>query len=212
MKKPFKKTKAELYHLLTGVFVGCLLISNILAAKQFEFWGITLTCGVIIFPVVYIVNDVMAEVYGFKKAKTVIYLGFAVNLLAVIAYNIAILLPAPEYGIEAADAFKTVVGSTARILAASFVSYIAGSLLNSYVMVKMKEKLSEKLMLRCIVSTLVGEGVDSIVFVTIAFAGVLPLKALLIMIVAQAVTKTAYEVVVYPLTRVVINKVKQLED
>lgn len=207
-----KKTKTELYQILTGVFVGCLLISNVLASKTFTIGDIVLPTAVIIFPIVYIVNDVMAEIYGFKKAKSVIMLGFAVNLLAVIAYNIAILLPAPVFATEGAEAFEMVLGSTGRILIASFAAYIVGSLLNSWVMVKMKEKLKDFLMLRCIASTAVGEGMDALIFITISFAGTMPLKDLVIMIIAQAAFKTVFEIIVFPATKKVINKVESLAD
>ena len=98
-------TKTKLYQILTGVFVACLLISNILAAKTFTIGSIILPTAVIIFPLVYIVNDVLAEIYGFKKAKDIIILGFILNALAVVAYSIAIILPAPDYATDAAAAF-----------------------------------------------------------------------------------------------------------
>lgn len=206
-------TKTDLLKILTGMFVGCLLISNILAAKVFTVYNdITLTCGVLIFPVVYIINDVLAEIYGFEKARTVIYLGFFMNLLAVIVYSIAILLPSPSYLSEMEAAFKTVLGSTSRLLIASFAAYLVGSLSNSWIMVKMKEKSEKKLMWRCMLSTFIGEGLDSIIFVLIAFLGILPFNVLAIMVISQALAKTVFELIIFPVTKLVIGRINLLED
>ena len=205
-----KTSKSQLYQILTGVFVACLLISNVMSAKTFTFGSVVLPTAVVIFPIVYIVNDVMAEIYGFKKARNIILLGFALNAFAVLAYSIGIALPAPEYATEGAAAFATVLGSTWRILLASFAAYLFGSLINAGIMVRMKERLREHLMLRCVLSTFVGEGVDAIIFISIAFAGTMPVETLLIMIAAQAAFKTVFEIVFYPLTRAVIKKVEKL--
>ena len=127
-------TKSELYAILAGVFTASLIISNIIAGKTFEFFYFTLPCGVIIFPIIYIVNDILAECYGYQKARRVILLGFFMNLIAVICYNITILLPAPSF-FESSDAFGIVLGSTLRLLIASFAAYIVGSILNAKIMV-----------------------------------------------------------------------------
>lgn len=202
-------TKTELYAILTGVFTASLIVSNIIAGKTFDFFSLTLPCGVIIFPVIYIVNDVLAEVYGYKKARRVILLGFFMNLIAVICYNITIWLPAPVF-FENSQAFSVVLGSTLRLLIASFIAYLVGSLVNAKLMVHLKKWDEEKLFFRCIVSTLFGEGLDAIIFIIIGFIGTMPIEALLIMIVAQALFKTIYEIIVYPLTRYVISSVKSL--
>ena len=204
--------KTEFLQILTGVFVGCLLITNVMAAKTFTLGSVVLPTAVILFPVVYIVNDVLAEVYGYAKAKRVIWLGFAMNALAVLAYNVGIMLPAPGYATELAAAFQTVLGNTARMLAASFAAYLVGSLINAKVMVKLKAKNEEHLMFRCMLSTLVGEGLDALLFISIAFYGTMPLQTLAVMVVAQAAFKTLFELVAYPVTRVVIRKVKALAD
>lgn len=204
-------TKTELYAILTGVFTASLIVSNIIAGKTFDFFTFTLPCGVIIFPLIYIVNDVLAEVYGYEKARRVILLGFFMNLVAVICYNITILLPAPVF-FEGSEAFSVVLGSTARLLLASFVAYLAGSLVNAKLMVHLKKWDEDKLFFRCIVSTLFGEGLDAILFITIGFLGTMPIEVLLVMIVAQALFKTVYEIIVYPLTRFVIDNVKKLPE
>lgn len=203
-------TKSELYAILAGVFTASLIISNIIAGKTFEFFSFTLPCGVIIFPLIYIVNDVLAECYGYQKARRVILLGFFMNLIAVICYNITICLPAPSF-FEGSEAFSIVLGSTFRLLIASFAAYIVGSLLNAKVMVYLKSKSEEKLFFRCIFSTLIGEGCDALIFITIGFWGLMPVSALIMMIVVQALFKTVYEIIVYPLTKIVILKVKSLD-
>ena len=202
-------TKNELYATLTGIFTACLIVSNIIAGKTFDFFSFTLPCAVIIFPIIYIVNDVLAEVYGYEKARRVILLGFFMNLVAVICYNATIWLPAPVF-FENSEAFSIVLGSTARLLIASFIAYLVGSLVNAKLMTYLKKWDEEKLFFRCIVSTLFGEGLDALLFITIGFFGTMPTEALLVMIVAQALFKTVYEIIVYPLTRYVIGSVKAL--
>ncbi|WP_292608783.1 queuosine precursor transporter [Methanobrevibacter sp. UBA188] len=204
-------TKTELYAILTGIFTASLIVSNIIAGKTFDFFSFTLPCGVVIFPVIYIVNDVLAEIYGYEKARKVILLGFFMNLVAVICYQITILLPAPAF-FENSEAFSIVLGSTFRLLVASFAAYLAGSLVNAKVMVYLKKWDENKLFFRCMVSTLFGEGLDAIVFIFIGFLGTMPFEALLLMIVAQALFKTVYEIIVYPLTRTVIFKVRKLPE
>lgn len=205
-------TKTQLYQILTGVFVACLLVSNVLAAKTFTLGSVILPTAVIIFPIVYIVNDVLAEIYGFRKARNIILLGFVLNAFAVAAYSIAILLPAPDLAADGAAAFATVLGSTWRLLLASFAAYLVGSFVNAFVMVRMKERLQKQLMLRCVLSTLIGEGLDALIFISIAFAGTMPLTDLLIMIIAQAMFKTVFEILFYPLTRATIKKINTLAE
>lgn len=207
-----KLNKTFLFTALSTLFVGSLLIANIIAFKLFEFWKFTLPAAVIIFPIVYIVNDVLAEVYGFRNARRVILLGFAINLLAVIAYNISMALKAPVW-FEGAEAFNTVLSSTSRVLIASFSAYLIGTTLNSYVITKMRgaNPIGEGgLFTRVMVSTVIGETVDAIIFITIAFIGTMPIKDLLIMIAAQAATKTIYEFMVFPCTKALVNYVKKL--
>lgn len=207
-----KVTKTQLYQMLTGVFVACLLISNVLAAKTFTVGGVVLPSAVVIFPIVYIVNDVLAEIYGFRRARNVILLGFVLNAFAVTAYSIAIALPAPSYATEIASAVEIVLGSTWRMLLASFAAYLIGSIINAAVMVRMKAKNENRLMLRCVLSTLIGEGLDAVIFITIAFIGTMPLTDLLIMIAAQAAFKTLFEIVFYPLTRTTIKRINTLAE
>ena len=204
-------TKTELYAVLTGIFTASLIISNIIAGKTFVFFQVVLPCGVVIFPVIYIVNDILAEVYGYEKARNVIILGFFTNLVAVICYTVTMLLPAPAF-FENSQAFNIVLGSTPRLLLASFSAYLVGSLVNAKLMVYLKSWDENKLFFRCIASTFFGEGLDAVVFILIGFFGTMPMEALLLMIVAQALFKTVYEIIVYPVTRIVIFKVKELPE
>lgn len=204
-------TKTELYATLTGIFTASLIISNIIAGKTFDFFSFTLPCAVIIFPIIYIVNDVLAEVYGYSKTRNVILLGFFMNLVAVICYNATILLPSSAF-FENSEAFRIVLGSTARLLIASFTAYLVGSIVNAKLMVYLKDWDEKKLFLRCILSTLFGEGLDAIIFITIGFMGTMPAEALLVMIAVQALFKTVYEIIVYPVTRYVIGSVKSLPE
>ena len=205
-----KPSQMELYPIITALFCGCLIISNILASKTFSLYDIILPCGVVIFPLVYIVGDVLTEIYGFKLAKRTIYLGFIINLIAVIAYQIAIFLPGTD--LATSNAFSIILGSTPRILVASLISYLVGSYVNAYFMKILKDRYTEYLFARCSISTLFGEGLDAIIFITIAFAGLMPNEVLITMIICQGAFKIIYEIIVYPITRTVINWIKSLDD
>lgn len=209
-------SKNAIYSILAGIYCASLIISNILAFKTFTIAGvITLPAAVIIFPIVYIVNDVLSEVFGFQKTRRIIFTAFAMNIVAVVAYNLAIILPAPSF-FTGNEAFTIVLSSSFRILIASLAAYLIGSLSNSFVMDRMgrtkEENSNSGLMLRCVISTLVGEGLDAMIFITIAFIGTMPITDLLIMVVCQALFKTLYELVVYPITRIVIIKTKTLPE
>lgn len=205
-----KPSQMELYPIITALFCGCLIISNILASKTFSLYDIILPCGVVIFPLVYIVGDVLTEIYGFTLAKRTIYLGFIINLIAVIAYQIAIFLPGTD--LATSNAFSIILGSTPRILIASLISYLVGSYVNAYFMKILKERYTDYLFARCSISTLFGEGLDAIIFITIAFAGLMPNEVLITMIICQGAFKIIYEIIVYPITRTVINWIKSLDD
>ena len=204
-------TKTELYAILTGIFTASLIVSNIIAGKTFDFFSFTLPCGVVIFPVIYIVNDVLAEIYGYEKARKVILLGFFMNLVDVICFNISIIMPVPSF-FQNADAYSKVFGSTLRVLIASFLSYLSGSLLNAKVMVYLKEKFEDKLFIRCILSTLIGGGLDAIIFIIVGFYGTMPLKSIVLMIIGQVFIKAIYEAIVYPITKRIIVFIRALPE
>lgn len=213
--KNIKHKVSVLYMVLVTVYVACLLISNVTAVKTFSLGPFSLPAAVLLFPVVYIVNDLLAEVYGFKKARNAIYLGFALNLFMVLYFTLAIALPAgPFFGDQ--SAFATILGSTPRMLIASLVAYLVGSTLNAKIMVSLRDASKGAggiaLFSRCILSTLVGELCDSLIFITIAFVGSMPYSQILIMVVTQALFKTLYEMVVFPATNVIIKKVRSIEN
>ncbi|MFV0593174.1 MAG: queuosine precursor transporter [Draconibacterium sp.] len=206
------RTTVSVTFMLAGiVFAACLILSNILATKIMMIGPWSAPAGVLIFPLAYIINDVIAEVWGYQKARLIIWAGFGVNILAALFFTIAIAAPAAPFW-QNQDAFATTLGSTPRIVAASLMAYLLGSFLNAYVMSRFKILTRGKnFSLRAIVSTLAGEGADSLIFITIAFAGVFPANVMLTMILTQALIKTVYEILVLPLTITIVNKVKKLE-
>ncbi len=208
MNKKFSFT----FLLLAVSFSVFLILANILEVKIVDLGFMTATGGLIVFPMSYIINDCIVEVYGFRLARLTIWLGFFMNLLSVILIHIAIALPA-DVSWQGQDAFVATFGSSARILMASFVAMICGSMVNAYVMSKMKlGQQGRNFSLRAVASTLFGETVDSLVFFPIAFYGVLPNTTLVALICTQAGMKTAYEIVVLPLTVRVVRYLKRKEE
>ncbi|HEX9028290.1 MAG TPA: queuosine precursor transporter [Anaerolineales bacterium] len=206
---------------VTAVFVTTLIISNIIAVKLVNIGGLFVPAAVVLFPVAYIFGDILTEVYGYARARQVIWTGFFCNLLAVAAIWLGGLLPtAPFWSAgafttpEAAQqAYQAILGFTPRLLAASFAAYLVGEFLNSIVLAKLKVRTAGRfLWLRTISSTLVGEGADSAVFITAAFWGILPGSALGSAIVAQWLFKVTYEVLATPLTYLIVNALKRAEN
>jgi len=206
------KREVSVIFMLAGIlFATCLLISNILATKILMIGPWAAPAGVPIFPIAYILNDVITEVWGFGKARLIIWTGFAVNILAVLFFTAGIVIPGAPFW-QNQEAFATVLGNTPRIVVASLSAYLIGSFLNAFVMSRMKVATKGKgFGLRAILSTLVGESADSIIFVSIAFAGIFPIGVLLTMIFTQAVLKTVYEILILPITMGVVGFVKRIE-
>ncbi len=204
-------TVSHRFVVVAALFVTCLITANIIIAKQISIGGIILPAAIIIFPLSYIIGDVLTEVYGYRQARRVIWLGFLCNLIAVLAIWIGkILPPAPVF--EAQTAYERILGGTPRFLLASFVAYLAGEFINSFVLAKMKIMTKGRwLWTRTIGSTLVGQGVDTVVVLTIAFVGVLPLSVLGIMILSHWLVKSAYEAIATPLTYLVVGYLKRKE-
>ncbi len=208
------------YHLVLSVFVTTLIVSNIIAVKIIAIFGLILPAAVILFPVTYIIGDVLTEVYGYGRARQAIWIAFSCNLLAVGAIWIAGLLPpasswtagafnGPE---EATQAFRAILGFTPRLLLASFVAYLTGEFVNAFILAKMKILTQGRyLWTRTIGSTLIGQGIDSLLFISIAFFSVLPSSILVSAILAQWLVKSAYEVLATPLTYLVVNALKRAE-
>jgi hypothetical protein len=202
---------SQLYLLVTVLFVACLIAANIMATKLIEPWGLVMDAGTIVFPVSYILGDVLTEVYGFRAARRVIWLGFLANLLVVAAIALAGVVPGASFwGGQAA--YDQILGFTPRILAASFCAYLVGEFANSVVLAKMKVATGGRhLWTRTIGSTLVGQGLDSLIFVTLAFSGVVPVEAMLVMIATQWLVKSAYEALATPVTYAVVGFLKRRE-
>ncbi len=197
---------------LTSLFITCLLISNIIASKLMQVGGIVLPSAVILFPVTYILADVFTEVYGFRKTRMVIWIGFAANAFMSLVFLIAIILPTPSFFAHQA-AYATVLGSTPRVLAASLAGYWAGEFSNSIVLSVLKKVTKGRyLWTRTIGSTIVGEGLDTILFISIAFVGTVPTQTLLQMMLAQYLFKVGYEVIFTPLTYLVVGFIKRKEQ
>jgi len=206
-----KKTVSVLFTFAGILFAICLLISNILATKIILIGSWAAPAGVLIFPIAYIINDVIVEVWGYQKARLIIWTGFAVNIMAVLFFTLALVVPAAPFW-QNQEAFATILGSTPRIIAASLLAYLTGSFLNAFVMSKVKILMKGKdFSVRAILSTLVGEAADSFIFIIIAFAGNLLFSILIGMIFTQATIKTIYEIVILPFTILVVNWVKKVE-
>ena len=196
---------------VVAIFITCLITSNIIAVKIINIFCLILPAAIIIFPISYILGDVLTEVYGYHQARKVIWLGFFCNLIVVVAICLGQLLPAAPFW-EGQAAYERILGYTPRILGASFIAYLIGEFSNSFVLAKMKIATGGRwLWARTIGSTLVGQGLDSLVFITLAFAGVIPLSALLSAILTQWLVKSIYEAAATPITYKVVNFLKQKE-
>jgi uncharacterized integral membrane protein (TIGR00697 family) len=197
--------------LIVAVFVTCLITANIIAVKLVNILGLIVPAAVIIFPISYIFGDVLTEVYGYAASRRVIWLGFFCNLLAVVAMWIGGFLPAASFW-QGQSAYDTILGYTPRLLAASFIAYLIGEFANSFVLARMKVATRGRwLWTRTIGSTLIGEGLDSLFFMSIAFVGTIPLDGLGNAIVTQWLFKVAYEVLATPLTYAVVTWLKRKE-
>jgi uncharacterized integral membrane protein (TIGR00697 family) len=206
--------------LIAAVFVTSLIIANIIAVKLVSIGPLVLAASILIFPVSYIFGDILTEVYGYARARRVIWIGFGCNLLAVVVIWLSIELPpAPFWKLPSLDslqssqqAYQAIFGFTPRILAASFIAYLIGEFLNSYVLAKMKIATGGRhLWLRTIGSTVVGQLADSAVFIFLAFAGMIPSGALGKLVITQWLTKSAYEALITPLTYGAVNYLKRVE-
>lgn len=197
---------------IAALFVTCLITANIIIAKQISIGGIVLPAAIVIFPLSYIIGDVLTEVYGYREARRVIWLGFLCNLIAVVAIWLGkILPPAPIF--DAQNAYERILGSTPRFLLASFVAYLAGEFTNSVVLSKMKILTKGRwLWTRTMGSTLMGQGVDTVVVLSIAFVGILPLSVLGAMMFFHWLVKCVYEALATPLTYLAVGYLKRKEN
>lgn len=206
------KKISELQCLLSVIYVAALMIANVVEAKQSAFFGGAMTCGNLVFPITYILSDVFSEVYGYRFSRKTCIWAFAMNILMVCVFQIAIATPAPGYW-ENQQAFATVLGSTPRIVAASMLAFLFGDFVNDVIFQKMKERSanSKSFGARAIISSVFGELADSLVFFPIAFIGEMPIKTLAVMATVQVLMKVGYEIVMLPITRSVVKKVSAHE-
>ena len=210
-KTPMRGRYSHWFLLVTSIFITCLITSNIIAVKFVNIFGLVLPAAILIFPIGYIFGDVLTEVYGYRQARQVIWLGFFCNLIAVVAIWLGQILPAASFW-DGQAAYERILGYTPRLLGASFLAYLVGEFANSFVLAKMKIATNGRwLWARTIGSTLVGQGLDSLVFMTLAFIGTIPLTVLAGAIVVQWLSKSVYEAIITPLTYVLVNFLKKRE-
>jgi queuosine precursor transporter len=196
---------------VTAIFITCLITSNIIAVKLVSVFGLIMPAGVIIFPLSYIFGDVLTEVYGYRQARKVIWLGFFCNLITVFAIWVGQTLPpAPVWDGQAS--YERILGYTPRLLGASFAAYLVGEFANSMVLAKMKIATKGRwLWTRTIGSTLIGEGLDSLAFMALAFAGAMPVQMLFSAVATQWLVKCAYEAAATPFTYRIVGFLKRRE-
>ena len=206
-----KQTVSVLFMLFSILFCVCLIAANVLETKQISVGPISLTGGFIVFPVSYIINDCVCEVWGFRKARLLIWTGFAMNFFFVAMGAICDLIPGADYWNNDAG-FHAIFGLAPRIALASFVAFVIGSFVNAYVMSRMKIRDGGKrFSARAILSTVAGETCDSVIFFPLALAGVVPASELPWLMLWQVVLKTIYEVLALPITVRIVRAMKQHE-
>ena len=209
--KAKKKQVSVLFMLFSMLFCVCLITANVLETKQMAFGPISITGGLIVFPVSYIINDCVCEVWGYRKTRFLIWLGFCMNVLFVMFGALCDAIPGASYWDNEAG-FHAIFGLAPRIAAASFVAFVVGSFANAYVMSRMKVSSQGKnFSLRAIMSTIFGETADSLIFFPLALGGVVPTEELPVLILSQIVLKTLYEIIVLPITIQVVKYTKRHE-
>ncbi len=199
-------------NLITAAFVTCLITANIIGVKLVQVAGLVVPAAILIFPLSYLFGDVLTEVYGYARAREVIWIGFACNALAVAAIWLGGILPPAGFWTQQ-PAYQAILGYAPRLLAASFSAYLAGEFVNSFVLARLKVLTRGRwLWTRTISSTLIGQGIDSLIFITLAFAGTIPQAAISHLILAQWLLKTIYEVLATPFTYAVVGYLKRREQ
>ncbi len=206
-----QNTVSVLFMIFSILFCVCLITANILETKQIQVLSVSLTGGLIVFPVSYIINDCVCEVWGYSKARMLIWLGFAMNFFFVMVGALCDAIPGAPYW-DNEEGFHAIFGLAPRIAAASFIAFICGSFINAYVMSKMKIASNGKnFSLRAILSTVAGESIDSLIFFPLALSSVVPTKELILLMVWQVILKTVYEIIALPITIRVVKALKKYE-
>lgn len=199
------------FFLMGTLFCISLVTANLLETKVMQIGSISFTGGFLVFPITYILNDCIAEVYGFKKNRLIIWTGFAMNILFLILCKIAVAIPSAPFW-EGDDSFRFVFDLAPRILFASLIAFLTGSFLNAFVMSKLKlANQGRHFSVRAVLSSLAGESADSIIFFPLAFGGLMPLRELVKIMAIQVMAKTLYEVVVLPITKRFVKHLKKIE-
>ena len=199
------------FMILGIVFCVCLVAANLLETKVVSLGPVTATAGLVVFPISYIINDCIAEVWGFRKARLIIWMGFAMNFMTVALGQIAVALPAAPFW-EGEEGFNFVFSMAPRIAVASLLAFLAGSFVNAYVMSRMKvASKGRNFSVRAILSTVYGEGADSLIFFPLAFGGLMPVGELIKMMLIQVFLKTIYEIIVLPITIRVVKYIKRVD-
>lgn len=210
-----KKTNhrvSVLFMLFCTLFCVCLITANVLETKLISFGPANFTGGLLVFPVSYIINDVVCEVWGFRRARLLIWMGFAMNFFFVTMAAIADFIPGADYW-DRSEAFHSIFGLAPRIAAASFLAFLAGSFINAYVMSKMKMSSKGKnFSARAVLSTVFGELTDSIIFFPLAFSFVMPWEEMPSLVITQVVLKTLYEIIALPITHRVVAFTKRHDN
>ncbi|MDR2459886.1 MAG: queuosine precursor transporter [Deltaproteobacteria bacterium] len=196
--------------LITGLFAGLLIVSNLASTRIVDFGPLTFDAGTVIFPVTYIIGDLLTEVYGYARSRRIIWIAFFTLFLAFLCLYLVSLIPAKDPSQDAA--WQAVMGLTPRICLASLIAFAAGEFSNAIVLTRMKQKFPEKgLAIRFLGSTLVGQVLDTLIFVTIAFLGVLPKGTLIALIYSNYIYKVAMEVTLLPFTVYLAKMLKSKE-
>ncbi|MDY6321109.1 MAG: queuosine precursor transporter [Bacteroidales bacterium] len=205
-----KQKFSTVFLLMAVLFTVCLIASNLFATKVFAIGDISLPGAVIIFPVSYILNDCFAEVWGYRKARLVIWTAFAMNFFVVVVGQIVVWLPSAPFWDGGAH-FDYMFNMAPRVTLASLLAFLAGSTLNAFVLSKMKvAQKGRGFSWRAIVSSIAGECLDSLVFMPIAFWGT-GISQLAVMMLCQVSFKVLYEIVILPITNIVVRKLKASE-
>lgn len=212
-----KTTLSPIFLFLSITFVVCLIVSNIFVPRTWHLWGgFQLTAGVLIFPISYIINDCLTEVYGYRKARMVIWMGFAMSVFVALMSYLAVRLPMPpsvdDMATQNAGHFNAIFNNIPRVTIASLLAFVCGSMANSWVMSKMKVATEGKgFFARAIISSLVGESIDSVIFFPIAMFGIMKWYDVFMIMVTQVIVKTVYEIIILPVTALVVKQLKKKE-
>lgn len=203
------RRRNQILEMSFAIYAAAVIIQNILATKQIDILLFTVTTGILVSPIIFIIQDIVSEVFGYEEAKKMVLIGFLMNFVGVVLFNLAILIPSSQKW-NNQEAFSTILGTTFRISIASFMAYITGSLVNSKMMIALKNKFPKTLFIRAITSTIVGQFLDNAIFAFIGFIGILPIVSIVSMIIGGTLFEVLYEIVFYPITKMIIRKIEAI--